>query len=99
MLLTWHRKQETFAERLFAAYLKGIITPFAVGDLSLPEDACFAPFDVSWLLISVFRPRLICVPARRIAEPSQSHRSVFGVRDSLPSRGPCVMRIFSFPAS
>lgn len=47
MLLILHRKQETFAEMLFAAYLKGNITPFAVGDLSLPEDACFSPFDVS----------------------------------------------------
>jgi hypothetical protein len=47
MLPIWHRKQETFAETLFAAYLKGNITPLVVGDLSLPEDACFAPFDVS----------------------------------------------------
>lgn len=39
------QKQETFAETLFAAYLKGNIAPLAVGDLSLPEDACFTPFD------------------------------------------------------
>ena len=47
MLLIWHRKQETFAEALFAAYLKGNVTPLAVGDLSLPEDASFVPLDVS----------------------------------------------------
>jgi hypothetical protein len=47
MLLLWHRKQETFAKTLFAAYLKGNITVLAVGDLSLPEDAPCAPFDVS----------------------------------------------------
>jgi len=47
MLLIWHRKQKTFAETLFAAYLKGNMIPLAVGDLSLPEDAYFAPFDVS----------------------------------------------------
>jgi hypothetical protein len=47
MLLIRHRKQETFAKTLFAAYLKGNINPLAVGDLSLPEDACFVPFDVS----------------------------------------------------
>jgi DNA repair/transcription protein MET18/MMS19 len=39
------QRQETFAEALFAAYLKGNVTPLAVGDLSLPEDACFMPFD------------------------------------------------------
>ena len=47
MLLIWHRRQETFAEVLFAAYLKGNISSLAVGDLSLPEDAFFVPFDVS----------------------------------------------------
>jgi hypothetical protein len=47
MLQIWHRKQETFAKTLFAAYLKGNVTLLAVGDLSLPEDACFTPFDVS----------------------------------------------------
>jgi len=47
MLLIGHRKQETFAKTLFAAYLKGNLTSLAVGDLSLAEDACFAPFDVS----------------------------------------------------
>ncbi len=47
MLLIGHRKQETFAETLFAAYLKGNIIPLTVGDLSLPEDGYFAPFDVS----------------------------------------------------
>ena len=47
MLLIWHRRQETFAEVLFAAYLKGNISSLAVGDLSLPEDASFVPFDVS----------------------------------------------------
>ncbi len=62
MLLILHRKQETFAETLFAAYLKGNITLLAVGDLSLPEDACFSPFDVSLLFISVSQPRLICIP-------------------------------------
>jgi hypothetical protein len=46
-LLIWLRKQETFAETLFAAYLRGNITSLAVGDLSLPEDAHFSPFDVS----------------------------------------------------
>jgi hypothetical protein len=56
MLLIWHRKQETFAATLFAAYLKGNITPLAVGDLSLPEDAHFSPFDVSQLLIPVSHP-------------------------------------------
>lgn len=47
MFLIWYRKQETFAKTLFAAYLKGNITSLAVGDLSLPEEACCAPFDVS----------------------------------------------------
>jgi hypothetical protein len=35
-----------------------------------------------------------CVPARCPGEPSQSRLSVFGVRDSLLSRGPCNMRTF-----
>ncbi|KAH9990918.1 ARM repeat-containing protein [Russula vinacea] len=39
------QRQETFAEALFAAYFKGNVTPLAVGDLSLPEDAHFMPFD------------------------------------------------------
>lgn len=41
------QKQETFASTLFAAYLKGEIAPLAVGDLSLPADTRFAPFDPS----------------------------------------------------
>ena len=96
ILLIWHRRQETFAEALFAAYLKGNVTPLAVGDLSLPEDAYFMPFDVSQLLISAYCPRFIYVPARRTGEPSQSRLSDFGVRNSLLSRGPsrCKMRTF-----
>ncbi|KAN0138202.1 ARM repeat-containing protein [Lactarius tabidus] len=39
------QKQETFASTLFAAYLKGEIAPLAVGDLRLPSDPRFAPFD------------------------------------------------------
>ncbi|KAF8268710.1 ARM repeat-containing protein [Lactarius quietus] len=39
------QKQETFASTLFAAYLKGEIAPLAVGDLSLPAEIHFAPFD------------------------------------------------------
>ncbi|KAI0306124.1 ARM repeat-containing protein [Multifurca ochricompacta] len=39
------QKQETFVNSLFAAYFKGDITPLAVGDLNLPTDAHFAPFD------------------------------------------------------
>ncbi|KAI9444495.1 ARM repeat-containing protein [Lactarius indigo] len=39
------QKQETFASTLFAAYLKGEIATLAVGDLSLPADTRFAPFD------------------------------------------------------
>ncbi|KAH9976079.1 Dos2-interacting transcription regulator of RNA-Pol-II-domain-containing protein [Russula compacta] len=39
------QRQGSFAETLFAAYMKGNITPLAVGDLSLPADTCFAPFD------------------------------------------------------
>ena len=46
MGLFWNRKQETFAEALFPAYMKGNIAPLAVGDLSLPEGTHFAPFDV-----------------------------------------------------
>ena len=99
MSLIWHRKQEAFAETLFAAYLKGNITSLAVGDLSLPENACFAPFDVSQLLVPVSYPKLIFVPARRTGVPSQSRRSVFGVCDCLPSRCSCVMRMFSLPTS
>jgi hypothetical protein len=89
ILLIRYRKQETFAETLFAAYLKGNVTSLAVGDLSLPEDACFTPFDVSHLLIPVSHPRLICVQACCTGGPSQSRRPVFGVRDGLPSRGLC----------
>ncbi|KAI0251711.1 ARM repeat-containing protein [Lactifluus subvellereus] len=39
------QKQETFAATLFPAYLVGGIAPQAVGDLSLPVDPRFAPFD------------------------------------------------------
>jgi hypothetical protein len=46
-ILIWHRKQEAFAGALFAAYLEGNVTSLAVGDLNLPEDASFVPFDVS----------------------------------------------------
>jgi hypothetical protein len=85
MLLIWHRRQETFAEVLFVAYLKGNITSLAVGDLILPEDASFEPFDVSWLLVSLSRPWFTWVPARSTGEPSQPRRSVFGGRDCLLS--------------
>jgi hypothetical protein len=36
---------------LIAAYMKGNFTPLTVGDLSLPADTHFAPFDVSKKLI------------------------------------------------
>ncbi|KAI9458702.1 ARM repeat-containing protein [Russula earlei] len=39
------QRQETFAETLITAYMKGDITSLAVGDLSLPTERCFAPFD------------------------------------------------------
>ncbi len=64
MLLIGHRKQETFAETLFAAYLKGNIIPLTVGDLSLPEDGYFAPFDVSLLFIPV------SVPGSFVSQPA-----------------------------
>jgi len=67
MLLIGFRKQETFAETLIAAYMKGNFTPLAVGDLGLPADTHFAPFDVSQELI-VFgcSIRFNIAPARRI---------------------------------
>jgi hypothetical protein len=57
----WHRKQATFAEKLFPAYLKGNITPLAIGDLELPGDARFAPFDVRRPFNPKYDPRFICV--------------------------------------
>ncbi|KAH9059086.1 ARM repeat-containing protein [Lactarius vividus] len=41
------QKQETFASTLFAAYLKGEVATLAVGDLSLPADTRFSPFDLA----------------------------------------------------
>ncbi|KAI0258930.1 ARM repeat-containing protein [Gloeopeniophorella convolvens] len=38
-------KQEPFASTLFAAYMKGEIGVLAVGDLKLPADTNFAPFE------------------------------------------------------
>jgi hypothetical protein len=76
MLFCWYRKQEKFAATLFSAYLKGEIVPLAVGDLSLPENPQFSPFDVSPGLAGVLS-RLICRPAFLIGEPSQSRLPVF----------------------
>ncbi|KAI0282989.1 ARM repeat-containing protein [Russula brevipes] len=60
------QKQKTFSETLFAAYLKGDIAPLAVGDLSLPADAHFAPFDPAALegqanLIALFSQSVIAL--------------------------------------
>ncbi|KAH9041287.1 ARM repeat-containing protein [Lactarius pseudohatsudake] len=41
------QKQETFASTLFAAYLKGEVATLAAGDLSLPADTRFSPFDLA----------------------------------------------------
>jgi hypothetical protein len=74
--ILWYRRQEKFAAALFSAYLKGEIAPLAVGDLSLPENPHFVPFDVRQVL-PAFCPRLICWPAFLTGEPNQSRFPVF----------------------
>ena len=99
MQLFWHRKQQTFAETLFPVYMKGNTAPLAVGDLSLPEDTHFAPFDVRRRLAPMSDPGFIRSPGQHTGGPIQSHRIVFRRCDSLLPRGSCDIRTLSLLTS
>lgn len=75
--------------------MKGNIIPLAVGDISLPVDTGFAPFDVRYLPTPTSDPKPICSSDQRRGEPIQSHRSIFRKRDSILSRGSREMSTFS----